>query len=177
MSILKFLGLGRKSGDRGGKAKQVVGDTDTVRKIVRELEEMEPDKARYIAAFAYILGRVANADLDISEAETRKMEDIVRDLGRIPEAQAVLMVQIAKNQTKLFGGTEDYLVTREFKGISTREQRAELLDCLFAVSAADDSITAEEEAQIREIASELGFTHREYVQARAAYSNKRAVLK
>jgi len=177
MSILKFLGIGRKSGDRGGKGKQAVGDTDTVRKIVRELEEMEPDKARYIAAFAYILGRVANADLDISESETLKMEEIVRDLGHLPEAQTVLMVQIAKNQTRLFGGTEDYLVTREFKEISSKEQRAELLDCLFAVSAADDSITAEEESHIRQIAGELGFTHRDYVQARAAYSHKRAVLK
>ena len=37
----------------------------------------------------------------------------------------------------LFGGTQNYLVTREFKEISTAQHRVELLDCQFAVSAAD----------------------------------------
>ena len=89
----------------------------------------------------------------------------------------MLVVQIAKSQNRLFGGTESYLVTREFKEISTPEQRAELLDCLFAVSAADDSISATEENLVRQIASELGFTHQQYVLARSAYSDKREVLR
>jgi uncharacterized tellurite resistance protein B-like protein len=105
------------------------------------------------------------------------MEEIVRKLGHLPEHQALLVVQIAKSQNRLFGGTEGYLVTREFKEISTPEQRGELLDCLFAVSAADDSISAQEENLVRQIASELGFTHQQYVVARSAYSNKREVLR
>jgi len=176
MSILqKLLGLAQQSTPKepaGGG-----GDTDTVRRIVGELESMEPERARYLGAFAYIMGRVAHADLDISEAETRKMEEIVRKLGHLPEHQALLVVQIAKSQNRLFGGTEGYLVTREFKEISTSEQRAELLDCLFAVSAADDSISAQEENLVRQIASELGFTHQQYVLARSAYSDKREVLR
>ena len=48
---------------------------------------------------------------------------------------------------------------------------------MFAVSAADDSISSTEESQIRQIASELGFTHRDYVQARLAYSDRREVMK
>ena len=46
---------------------------------------MEPQQARYIAAFAYILGRVAHADLTISEDETGEMEQIVMKYGRLPE--------------------------------------------------------------------------------------------
>ena len=38
------------------------GDTDTVRKIVGQLEAMPRESARFVAAFAYILGRVAHAD-------------------------------------------------------------------------------------------------------------------
>jgi len=133
--------------------------------------------ARFVAAFAYILGRVAHADLHISEEETRKMEEIVHSLGHLPEDQSVLVVQIAKSQNRLFGGTENYLVTREFMEISRPEQRQELLDCLFAVSASDDSISGVEEAQIRQIASELGFSHRDFVTARSAYNQHREVLK
>ncbi len=172
MSILEALGFGGT-----GETPDPSGDTETVRRIVGELEALEPEKARFIAAFAYILGRVAHADQHISEAETREMEAIVRRLGHLPEDQAVLVVQIAKSQNRLFGHTENYLVTREFAEIATQEQRTELLDCLFAVSAADDSISGSEEAQIRQIASELGFSHREFVLARRHYSDHREVMK
>ncbi len=148
-----------------------------MRRIVGELEALDPDTARYLAAFAYVLSRVANADLDISAEETRKMERIVHDLGHLPEEQAILVVEIAKSQNRLFGGTENYLVTREFKEIATPEQREELLDCLFAVSTADGSISIAEEEMIRRIASELGFGHKEYVEARRRYSEYRDVLK
>ncbi|MEE8138803.1 MAG: TerB family tellurite resistance protein [Thermoanaerobaculia bacterium] len=175
MSILKqLLGLGAEPEKK--EAKQA-GDTETVRKIVAELEALEPERARYLAAFAYILGRVAHADLDISAEETRKMEEIVQGFGHLPAEQAILIVQIAKSQNRLLGGTENFLVTREFKQISTPEKRHELLDCLFAVSAADESISAAEEAQVRQIASELGLSHGDYVQARSAYSRHREVLK
>ncbi|MEE9562500.1 MAG: TerB family tellurite resistance protein [Thermoanaerobaculia bacterium] len=171
MSILDLFGLGAKA-----ETDREQG-TETVRKIVAELAALEPEKARYIAAFAYIMGRVAHADRQISSEETRAMEEIVRKLAHLPEAQAVLVVEIAKSQNRLFGGTENFLVTREFTDISTPDQRQELLDCLFAVSAADESISSVEEAQIRQIASELGFSHREYVEARSVYSRHREVLK
>ncbi|MEE8526143.1 MAG: TerB family tellurite resistance protein [Thermoanaerobaculia bacterium] len=152
------------------------GDTATVRKIVGALEDMEPERARYVAAFAYLLGRVAHADLDVGRRETREMEDLVRSFGELPQAQAILVVEIAKSQNRLFGGTEDYQVAREFKQLSTPLERRELLDCLFAVSAADDAITGDEEAQLRQIAEELGFSHREFVEVRSRYNDKRSVI-
>ena len=148
-----------------------------MRRIVGQLEALDREKARYVAAFAYILGRVAHADQHISEAETQEMEAIVRRLGHLPDEQAILVVQIAKSQNRLFGHTENFLVTREFVEISDAQQRGELLDCLFAVSAADDSISGLEEAQIRQISSELGFSHNDYVAARSGYSDKREVMK
>ena len=171
MGILDILGRRRDDAGTAG------GDTATVRRIVAELETLEKEKARFVAAFAYILGRVAHADLDISVEETRAMEEIVQSLGHLPEEQAVLVVQIAKSQNRLLGGTENFLVTREFRDLSTEGQRVELLDCLFAVSAADESISGAEEAQIRQIASELGFSHRQFVDARSAWSEHRALLK
>lgn len=153
------------------------GDTATVRKIVRALEAMDAERARFVAAFAYLLSRVANADLDISADETRAMEDIVRSFGELPEEQAVLIVEIAKSQNRLFGGTEDFQVAQEFKRLSSREQREELLHCLFAVSAADDEISGDEEAGIRQISDELGFSHREYVEVRTHYNDKRSVMR
>jgi uncharacterized tellurite resistance protein B-like protein len=172
VDLLSRLGFGGSA-----PSAEESGDTETVRKIVRRLEALSPERARYVAAFAYVLSRVAHADLEITPDETRKMEEIVRRDGHLPEDQAVLVVEIAKAQSRLFGGTENFLVTREFAGLAGREQRRELLDCLFAVAAADGGISSPEEAQIRQIASELGFSHREYVEARSAWSGHREVLR
>lgn len=170
MSILKRL-LGSASEERPES------EVEAVRRIARGLEALDPDRAHYVAAFAYLLSRVANADLSVSAEETLKMEGILRTMGHLPADQAALVVEIAKAQNRLFGGTENFLVTRELRELATREQRLELLDCLFAVSAADESISGAEETQIRQIASELGFTHAELVQARSAYNDKREILK
>jgi uncharacterized tellurite resistance protein B-like protein len=151
------------------------GDTDTVRRIVSELDQLDPPRARYLAAFAFVLSRVAGADLHITDAETAKMVALIQSVGNLPEAQAAVVVEIAKSQNRLFGGTENFLVTREFRAIASEDQRRELLECIVAVSAAD-AITAEEDAQMRQIASELGFSHAEYVQVRLKYTEKRTVL-
>lgn len=175
MSILEFLGLSGRAGAATGAS--AAPEADAVRRIVGELEAIPEDRARYLAGFAYILGRAAHADAHISDEETRKMEEIVQVLGHVPEAQAVLVVEIAKNQVRLFGGTEDFLVTRQFRELSDKVQRMELLECVFAVSAADESITVAEEGQARQISRELGLTHREFVAARAAFAEHIEALK
>jgi uncharacterized tellurite resistance protein B-like protein len=172
MSILKILGLREPPAPPPGGT-----ESETLRKITRALEEMEPEKARYTASFAFVLSRVAHADLEISEAETAEMERIVQRWGHLPEEQAILVVQIAKAQNRLFGGTENFKLTKLFKEMASPEQREELLHCLFAVSAADESISIVEENEIWKIAAELGITHSEYVAIRADYRDKRQVLK
>lgn len=171
MSIWQLLGF-----KHGREADSGPAETDTVHKIAGQLSSLPPDKARFVAAFAYVLARVAYADRDISGDEREVMQLLVEDVG-LTEAQATLVVDIASQRAELFGGTENFLVTHEFAEIASREEREHLLDALFAVAAADDSISNIEDGQIREIATELGFTHREFVTMRSVYSDKRAVLK
>jgi len=176
MSILEFLGLARpREGADAGRAAPS-GDTETVRKIVTALESMDPDRARFVAAFAFILCRVARADLYISPAETRLMERVVMERSGLPEEQAILVVQMAKTQNTLFGGTENFLVTREFNKIATHEQKLALLECLFAI-ASDEMISTVEDNEISRICSELQISHEEFVSVRMAYRDHRAVFK
>ena len=174
MSILRLLGLERTKQD---SSPHEADDADAVRAIARRLEALPPERARYLAAFAYILGRAAHCDLDTSAAETRAMEAIVERHGGLPEDQAALVVEIAKSQNRLFGGTENFLVTREFRALASDAERRELLDCCFAVTAADDSISAAEDHHVRRIADELGFSLAEFVAARQAWSDKRQILR
>jgi uncharacterized tellurite resistance protein B-like protein len=130
-------------------------ETATVRRIVARLEALPPAEARFLAAFSYVMSRAANADLDISDDETRVMEQFTIQHGHLDESQAVLVVEMAKIQARNQGGTEDYVVTREFRDISTPEQRRDLLRCCFAIEAADGTISAEEASVTNEIAREL----------------------
>jgi uncharacterized tellurite resistance protein B-like protein len=152
-------------------------ETETVRKIVQQLDSLEPQKARFIAAFAYILSRVARADMDISDTETREMEqEVIRHSG-LPAEQAVLVVQIAKTQAILFGGTENFLVTQEFNEMASLQEKLALLDCLFAVAAADEVISSVEEREIRLINDELRLSHDQFIGARYKFREYLAVLK
>ncbi|HEY2776154.1 MAG TPA: TerB family tellurite resistance protein [Candidatus Binatia bacterium] len=169
MSILRMFGHTAPSSSSA--------DTQTVRKIVASLDAMDPERARFIAAFAFLLCRVARTDLVISDEEAREMERIVMEKGGLSEEQAVLVLQIAKSQEALFGGTENFLVTREFSKLATRDEKLALLDCLFAVSAADQSISTAEDNEIVRICAELQLPREEVVNARSRYREYLAVLK
>lgn len=168
------LGDIQGQGDRGTLSRD---ETETVRKIVQQLDNLEPERARYIAAFAYILSRVARADMNISAVETREMEHQVTLLSGLPAEQAILVVQIAKTQATLFGGTENFLVTQEFNRIATLEQKLALLECLFAVAAADKVISSIEDREIRLINDELQLTHQQFIAIRYNFRQYLGTLK
>jgi len=152
-------------------------DTATVRRIARELDALPATEARFLAAFAYVLARVARADLEISGEEMDTMVKLVREYSTLSEAQALLVVQMAKTQATALAGTENYLVTRQFKEMSNRAQRVDLLRCLFAVAAADNNISVVESTEITQIGQELGFSSQEIASVRAAYRDQLSVLK
>lgn len=175
MSIWKFLGLERTPEQRA--ADEFASSAEAMRGVVERLERLEPERARYVARFAYVLGRVANADLEVTEVETRAMERQVRTLGGLDEGEAVLVVEIAKAQHRLFGATDSFSITREFALAATPEQKRELLECLFAVSAADENVSGVEENEIRRIVKELDLPHEEFTAARASYRDHIALLR
>ena len=172
----RFLGLDRggpdprlPSGDAAPPLPDSAAETATARRIVARLEALPREEARYLACFAYVMSRAANADFDISADETALMERFAVEQGGLDEAQAVLVVEMAKLQARSQGSTEDFVVTREFRSISTPEQRLALVRCCFAIEAADGSITAEEASAVNEIARELDVERDEVNRIRAEF--------
>ncbi len=167
--LLRFFGV-------GDDARSDTSETETLRRIAARLEQLPAERARFLAAFAYVLARVAHADLRITETETRAMEQAVADVAGLAPEETALAVEIAKSQARLLGGTENYVVTREFRRLSEREERVKLVECLYAVAAADGQISSLESSEIARISEELGFLPSEAIAIRAPWRDKLAEL-
>lgn len=167
MSLLRWLGI--ESGGPGA-------DDNQLREIEDALEAHGPARARYLACFAYILTRAAKADHHVSDGEAQLMERIVAGRASIDEAQAALIVRIARDAGHS-RGTDDYLITREFERIASREEKLALLDCLFAIAAADSPILTSEDNEVRRVASELKLEHADYIAVRQRHLEHLNVLR
>jgi uncharacterized tellurite resistance protein B-like protein len=142
---------------------------DTIRRIADELDRIEPDQARYLATFAFILSRVANADHEVSADEVTTMEALVIRKGGVTADQAALVVQMARTQQKLFGATDDFLVTRDLGRTASYDQKLALIDCLYAVAAADERIFNAEADEIARVGKELKVDQTDLSRLRSQY--------
>jgi uncharacterized tellurite resistance protein B-like protein len=140
-----------------------------LRETLDALDNLEPDRARYLAAFAYLLGRIAHADHEVSAEETSAMEALVREQGQLSVDQAMVVVQLAKTSNRLFGGTANFLIAREFSALATYDQKLALMRCLFAVSSTDAAISTAEEGELHRIAKELRIDHPDLLALRIAH--------
>jgi len=132
------------------------------------LDHLEPEHARYLAAFAYLLGRIAHADDHMSPAETRLMEELLAAQAGLAADQARLVVQLAKASSVRLGATADFLVAREFSAMATYEQKLSVMRCLFALAAADTGISISEEGELHRVAGELKIDRQDLVALRVA---------
>jgi len=153
------------------------GDTATVRRIVAQLEALPADRARLLAGAAYVVSRAANADMAITDDEVALMEQTLVERTGVSEAEAVIVVEIARQQARLFGSTEDYLVTREFKRVSTAEQRLGVLRACFQVAAANDEISSPESAVLNQIAAELDIEPADFDSVRTEHREQLSVVR
>ena len=153
-------------------AATTAGDTATVRRIVAKLEAMPAERARFVASAAYTLARAANADLDVSAEETAVIEQALQHRGALDEPTAVLVTEMAKFQARTVGGTEDYVVTREFHALANETQRIEMLRACYVIGAASGSISAEENAVVNQIARELDLEPAAVNAVRAEFHDK-----
>lgn len=166
MSILKWLGI----------ELDAPAADNQLHEIEVALAAQGPERARYLACFAYILTRAAKADHLVSEGEARVMAQIIEERAGVNAEQAALIIRIARDAGHS-RGTDDYLITREFERVASRDEKLALLDCLFAITAADASIATVEDNEVRRISSELRLEHPDYIAVRRRHLPQLNVLR
>jgi uncharacterized tellurite resistance protein B-like protein len=168
MSLWKWLGFERDAGSP---------EFDSLETIERALVDVAPGRRRYAACLAYILTRSARADQQVTEREATEMARLLARLTGVPAAQAAEAVRLAGVQARRSGGTDDFVVTREFDTLATHAEKLALIDALFAVSSVDASIVTVEDNEIRRIANELKIEHAEYISVRSKHLKHLEVLR
>lgn len=167
--IRELLGLGSGAEAGAGGAGAGRPETETVRRIAGELERLPAGRARFVAAFAAVLARVARVDLHQDPAEVDAMQRLLAEAGELEVEEAGWIVELAGRLAEERGGTDAFLATRELRESASREQRARLVECAFAVGAADGGISVAESEMTLAIAQELGFTKQEALGLRARW--------
>lgn len=165
--LLRFLGIGERAEPQNPAVEILDG-------IAQQLDELEPERAGFFAAFAYLLARVAGADLRVQDEEISSMERALQQTAGISAEEARIALEISRVQMTELGGTHNFLVARAFRERSEPAERLSLLRCLYTVAAADGVITGDEAAEITNIAEEIGLNRTDVTALRSEFKDKLA---
>jgi uncharacterized tellurite resistance protein B-like protein len=149
--------------------------SDDMLTIEKKLEDLPPEKAQFLAAYALLLGRVAYADHEITRGEKEKMKKALIQNNHLSDDQAQMVMGIAVEKT-LQTSMESHLVTRKLNELTNKDQKKEILFTLFEI-ATDEDVSEVESEEIKSIASSFGFSHTEFISVRSKFREHLSVLK
>lgn len=164
MSLLRFLGIGKTTAGRDTEPQSLT-------ELKAELDSLPESEARFTAAFAYLLARIAGADLRIDDSETTAIADRLESLAGVTASQSVMLAKSALRAAETYSASDDHLVARAFAELSESNDRIRLLRCLYAVAAADDSISTREDNEIFEVAKAIGVAREDVVALRSEFKS------
>ncbi len=170
MSLLRFLGLGEQPAGRDVEPQSLI-------ELGIELESLPPEEARFIAAFAYLLARVAGADLRTDEVERIEITRRLEGFAGIDAAQAEILAKSAVHMAEIHSASDDHLVARAFRDMTQPPEQIRLLRCLYAVAAADEIISTREDNDIFEVARAIGVARTDVVALRSEFKQYLGTMK
>lgn len=127
-----------------------------LRTTLHRLETLDASTSRYLSSLAFVLSRVAEADGVLPEAESREMERVLVQEAHLDPELAVLAVELARHRRRHADCATRYRTSRQLRASRSAADRARLLECLVAVAVADGELHRDEQAEILQVAAELG---------------------
>ena len=170
MSLLRFLGI-------GGASKGRESEPASLAEIGAQLEALPPEEARFVAAFAYLLARIAGADLRTDSVERDSIVHRLETFAEIDHDLAEILADTAIRAATDHDATDDHLVARAFRDMSEQPDRVRLVRCLYAVAAADEEISTVEDNEIYEVAKAIGISHSDVISLRLEFKKYLGALK
>lgn len=144
--------------------------------VRRRLGGLAPDRAEFMGVFAGLLVRVAYADLDVNERERDSLRDVMISHAGLSPAEAEAVVDVVVTQAADVAGIDYAALTRAFNELADETEKERLIDCLFAVATADDTVSVIEDEEIRSVARALLLDHGQFIAIRSRYKEQLEVI-
>jgi uncharacterized tellurite resistance protein B-like protein len=131
----------------------------------QQLERVgRPEKLKKITLSAAFLAQVGYVKDDLDPQEVEVIQKVLRAMWDVSEPMAHAITGVATESASK--GLDLYRVMEETKATMSLPERKSLLQGLFAVAKAEGKTSSEEIEEIRKIAYGLGFSHREFINAK-----------
>src|SRR5262249_43916110 len=137
--------------------------------IHERLAGLSLERAKFVAAFAGLLTRVAFADLEISHAERATLHALLADKAGLTPDEASAVGAIVTHQATALAGIDYAALTRVFNDIADAQAKEQLIDCLYAIATAQSTVSIAEDDQIRAVANALLLSHEQFIAIRHRY--------
>jgi uncharacterized tellurite resistance protein B-like protein len=126
-------------------------------------DQISPEMHR-LCLLGGLMGIVARADNDVDPHELEEIRRQLQFRGRFDsESLDVLLAVIEEESVR---GLDRARMIAEYTTNATFDERVELLDLLFAVAAANGSLTHAELEELRAISAAMHLSHRQYIDAK-----------
>ena len=126
--------------------------------------DLPDSEIRKLCLAAGLMARIAGIDRTVSPEETTAMVKVLQQHWKLTEQQAHVVVEISHH--RIFRGLDGVRLVKRFNDFTTRAERKDFLDCLFAVANAADQTSFDEIEEIREIAKGLELDHQDFIDAK-----------
>jgi uncharacterized tellurite resistance protein B-like protein len=152
--------------------------TEELERVVREgLGAADEESAMVVVALAGLLGAVAYADRDYSEGEEAHVRSELARVHGMTQAAADAVCTALRRHIVQVSTVEVPRYCRMLRELGDRELRAEVLEVLVDLAAADGVITTAETNLLRQVTTALGLSQGDYNDAQAKHRERIAALK
>lgn len=162
---------------RATDSEQVEGAEQIHATLRRELAEMDEESLLVVSAIVGLLGAVAYADSDYSPVEQQRVQQELSRIEGLSHRGVEVVCEALKRHIVEVSTVQLPHYSRILRELADIELRLQVLEMLLALAAADQEITSPETNVIRQIATSMGLTQRDYNAAQQKYREHLSVLR
>jgi uncharacterized tellurite resistance protein B-like protein len=133
--------------------------------------DVSEDTLRTLSLAGGVMARVAQVNPQVTDAEVDTMVGALQTHWHLKPEEAAFVVGVAVSETA--SALDQSRLVREFADACGPQERAEFLDALFAVAAADGEASYNEIEELRTIARWLKLSHEQFIEAKLKIPRER----
>jgi uncharacterized tellurite resistance protein B-like protein len=145
--------------------------------VQRALPQADGETQQIVAATAGLLSSVAYADRNFSDVEERRVVELLQTIEGMAADSAALIERTLRQSALKFSTVHATRFSRTLRELADRDLRCQVLALLVEVAAADQQITHDEIAVLRQLTTALGLEQADYNAAQEKHKDKLASLR